>query len=103
MKQNTRLFILIFTLTFTLLTVIFGITVSATGKNTPNVTSSYETFYILKEYEGRPAVFKNGESDPLYTLEVFISQLPERDKKRIKNGISADTLEEILQIAEDYE
>ena len=61
MKYNTRLLTLIFALIFTVLTVIFSITVSAAAKDDRKEVSSFEKLYILKDFEGRPAVFENGK------------------------------------------
>lgn len=103
MKYNARLFTLIFALIFTVLTVIFSITASATAKEDRKRISSFEQNYILKDFQGRPAVFENGNTSPLYILDIFTDQLPERDRERIKNGITAKTLEEIRSMTEDYE
>ncbi len=103
MKYYTRLFSLIFALIFTVLTVIFSITVSAASKDDRKEVSSFEKLYILKDFEGRPAVFENGNTNPLYILDIFTDQLPERDRERLKAGITAKTLEEIRSLAEDYE
>ncbi len=64
---------------------------------------SIKTKYILGEFNGKLAIYKENNDTPLEILDVQISSLPERDIERIKNGITADTLSEIISVAEDYE
>lgn len=59
--------------------------------------------YILKEYNGCLGIFKGDYTNPIEILDVKINALPERDAEKLKKGITADTLEEIISIAEDYE
>ena len=103
MKYNTRLLTLIFALILTVLTVIFSITASAMPKGANQPEYSTQKTYVLKDFQGRPAVFENENTDPLYILDIFTDQLPERDRERLKDGITAKTLEEIRSLAEDYE
>ena len=82
------------------------ISVSAFAKSTFAQNSPSEiikTKYILGEFNGNLAIFQADNATPLEVLDVKISSLPERDIERIKNGICADTLSEIIMLAEDYE
>lgn len=67
------------------------------------VSKAEEYSYILKDFGGRPAVFEKGKEEPILTLDVYTNQLPPRDQTRLYGGIKANTLEEILSLAENYE
>ncbi len=68
------------------------------------ISSAEKEYYILKEYRGKLGVFVSSKIDePLEVLEVYISDLPERDAEKLKKGITASTKEKIMQLAEDYE
>ena len=82
------------------------ICISAVTKPTFAQNNSSEiqnTKYVLGEFNGNLAIYQANSDTPLEVLDVQISSLPERDIERIKNGITADTLSEIILIAEDYE
>ena len=59
--------------------------------------------YILTDFNGYLAIFKNGNDKPIEILEVQLNSLPERDIEKIKIGITAETFGKIITIAEDYE
>ncbi|MBO5105804.1 MAG: hypothetical protein J6C29_02790 [Clostridia bacterium] len=87
---------------------IASVTISVSAFAKPTFTQntslkSTETKYILKEFKGNLAIYQMDSDTPLEVLDVKISSLPERDIERIKNGITADTLNEIISVAEDYE
>ncbi len=59
--------------------------------------------YILKEYNGKIAVFSGHDTKPIEVFEVEYSMLPYGDRKELSKGIRADSLKKIYQIAEDYD
>ena len=59
--------------------------------------------YFLGEYNGNLAIFNTEESLPTEILDIILDSLPERDIKRIKNGIASNDLNEIIKVIEDYE
>jgi len=59
--------------------------------------------YILSDFEGNLAIYEGNNKAPLEILDVKTDSLPERDIERIKMGIYADSLSEIISLAEDYE
>ena len=67
------------------------------------VSEKKEIQYFLGEFKGNLAIFKSNSATPIEILDVQLSSLPERDIERIKNGIVADSLAEIIKIVEDYE
>ena len=57
--------------------------------------------FWVREHEGVIGVFgDNGEH--LYTVEVYVKTLPEKDRALLKEGIYAATREELLEILGDY-
>lgn len=95
------------TILFTVITLsIIVVCISLTTKPTlaENTTSeAVKTQYILSEFNGKLAIFQTNNNIPLEVLDVRIDSLPERDIEKIKNGITANTLNEIFALAEDYE
>lgn len=59
-------------------------------------------YYVLSEYQGKIAVFKNGENIPINVFDTYISALPQHDRKLIENGIQVQTKEELQSLIEDY-
>ena len=60
--------------------------------------------YRVKEYNGRIAVFIDGNETPLYTLETpLVNELPQYDRDILEKGIIAESNAELLQILEDYD
>ncbi len=71
----------------------------------PEVQSSSkaETF-IVKEYNGKIAVFEDAKAQPLYVLDTpYIYDLPTYDRELLKVGITALSQQELQQILEDYD
>ena len=92
-------------LCLTIITTTVTIYISALAKPTltENSSQATEIRYYLSEFEGNLAIYKTNSPMPIEILDVRISSLPERDIERIKNGITANSLAEIIKIAEDYE
>ena len=85
---------------------IVFVSLSLTSKPTLAANPSSETVeikYILGEFNGKLAIFQTNNSTPIEVLDVQINSLPQRDIERINNGITANTLSEIIALAEDYE
>ena len=61
-----------------------------------------QDIFIVKEYEGKIAVFKNDDSKPTTVYESYISLLPESDRIRLQNGITVDNTNDLQKIIEDY-
>lgn len=62
------------------------------------------TGYIVKEHNGKIAVFSKDGTFPLHTFESpYVRDLPEYDQKLLKEGIIADTNTKLLEILQDYD
>lgn len=58
--------------------------------------------YLLKEYEGRLALFDEEGNKPSVIFKVYTDNLPDMDKFKLKEGIYAESYEELLRMIEDF-
>lgn len=56
--------------------------------------------FTLKEYNGKIGVYQNDSL--VYTLDVYIFTLPEKDKKLLNDGITFSNIEELYMAIEEY-
>lgn len=61
-----------------------------------------KTGYKIQEYNGNIAVFEKGQNEPFRRTEIAVKNLPEADRKELKNGIEVTTNEELQALLEDY-
>lgn len=61
-----------------------------------------EEYWIIKEYEGRPAVFNGMNENPSEILDVSISSLPSSDRALLREGIRVYSESELSRLIEDY-
>lgn len=66
------------------------------------VPEKYDYAYILKEHEGRVAVYPAGGDDPELVLNVLVKYLPDYDRSQMKEGIKVKTYDELVSLIEDY-
>lgn len=59
------------------------------------------TLYTLKEYDGKLAVFSEGE-EPLSILDSDIKHFPEKDQTALEEGIGNLTEAELFSLIEDF-
>lgn len=64
--------------------------------------TSAKDSYVLKEYNGKLAVFEMDSENPVEVFSVFVNTLPQVDRDLLKNGIIASTKAELLRLIEDY-
>lgn len=92
-----------------------GITLSKRSQKDGDIklttTESYSSFaqstntlyaYVLKEYNGKIAVFETNSENPLEVFSIFIDTLPQIDRELLKDGIPAGNKAELLRLIEDY-
>lgn len=59
--------------------------------------------YILREYEGRVAVFAaNDDTTPATVLKTLVKYLPDYDQKQLKEGIQVKDYQDLVDRIEDY-
>ena len=83
--------------------------VSATKKSTNVIyydkeTTDYqqeEIKYVLKDYNGRIALFYESKEKPIEVYNVFTSSLPETDAQQLEKGIAV-TEDELNKVLSDY-
>ncbi len=67
------------------------------------VSSSIESYrYVLKEYEGKLAVFEYGSETPYEITEIFIHNLPDYDIILLSEGINVTDNKQLESLLEDY-
>ena len=103
--MSIRIKILLLSAIISVATLIFCFSVGSSSQpqQSSSKFSNSTTTYILKEFNGMLAIYEKDNHTPIEILDVDISTLPERDIEKIKKGILADSLNEIVSLAEDYE
>ena len=69
-------------------------------QQTAGNANNYE--YLLKEYEGRLAVYKKNSTEPDMVFDLLIKMLPEYDRSMLQRGIYMETYEDAQRMVEDY-
>lgn len=60
--------------------------------------------YTIKAHNGKISVFEINSTKPIYTLDSpYIRDLPKYDQLLLNNGIEANSMQEVLEILEDYD
>lgn len=102
MKSKLLKHIVFFSLCIITLTALF-FTLSKDINNSI-VENPYlaDDYYILTEYEGKLAVFKNGDNVPISIYDTYIDTLPKHDKELIQKGIRVESTDSLQRLIEDY-
>ena len=58
--------------------------------------------FILGVYEGKVALWKDHQKDPIKVLPYQVSMLPEADQKALEKGIHIESLSQLHKMLEDY-
>lgn len=61
-----------------------------------------KTHYTVKESDGAIRVFTDGNEAPIRALNISIENLRQSDRQKFKEGIVLDTLEDVIQLEEDF-
>ena len=56
--------------------------------------------YVIKEFDGKIGVFKNGDFQ--YMIDVYVFTLPEYDKKLLSQGIKVSSEQELNDVLSSY-
>ena len=65
----------------------------------------FKESYVLRETDGKLALFikfANGDEELYNSYDVSVSLLPRSDREELKRGIELSSLNEALQLVEDY-
>lgn len=71
-------------------------------KNRRMLTNLVLFGFILGIHEGRVALWKDNQKEPMKVFPYQASMLPEADQKRLEQGIHVDSLSELYKLVEDY-
>lgn len=66
-------------------------------------TAAEISCYVLKEYNGVPALFKDGSDEPLAVYTTPISEINPADAKLLAEGIRLRGISEVSRLLEDLE
>ena len=69
---------------------------------TPAATQTEDHKFILKDSDGWVAAFRAGEDKPFFVIFTRVADLPESDRSSLKEGIKAETRQQLGQLLEDY-
>lgn len=58
--------------------------------------------FVLKSVEGRLAVFRKGEGQPIFTTDTLTAMLPRQDRLRLEQGVEVEGEPELRKTLEDY-
>lgn len=75
---------------------------ASSGASSAQQATLDEDIYIVKEYDGKVAVFRQGENTPLNTTTQMVVDLPDRDRKTLKEGVQVTGKEKLRKLMEDY-
>lgn len=93
-------------LLFLLITICIFSLPACTLKNKSNTEADNLTssqIYIVKEYEGKVAVFQYGSNSPVRILDCTIKYLPPDAAEALATGIEVNSIEELQKIIEAYD
>lgn len=58
--------------------------------------------YLLGIHEGKIALWKGNDPQPVKVFDYSASQLPEEAQKRLQEGVPIKSIRELRQLAEQY-
>lgn len=73
------------------------------SSNASDKKRAQEQSYVVKTLNGKIAVFADGASAPVKTLDVEVATLPQQDQEALQAGISVNGSEALRRTLEDYE
>ena len=91
--KNTALSVIVFTLIITSMLLLIAY-------RTPETAA--DPSYVLKEYNGTVALYKDGKITTVFD-EIVLTSLPHSDRKRFADGIKVKDEEEAIKVIEDYD
>lgn len=75
----------------------------ARGVAIPSAVSDTQTGgWYMREYNGKIGIYRSGAAQPEQVLDVYVSMLPDEDKKMLAKGIYLKSRTELEERIEDY-
>ena len=108
-RDNIKLIVIFSSVLLVLLSFFYILTARKIDKIENKSEESIQVFdevsqetavYKIKEYNGKIGIFENDAL--IYTLDVYLFTLPEKDKKLLSEGIQVSSKEELYEIIEEY-
>lgn len=82
---------------------VSGIGRQPSGPEETPEESEPEYMYMIKEYEGRVAVFlASGQGEPVTVFDTLVKYLPDYDRALLEEGIPVKDYQELVDRVEDY-
>lgn len=63
---------------------------------------AHDYAYIIREHEGRVAVYPAGADEPEIILDVYVKYLPDYDRSQMAQGIQVKDYTQLMSLLEDY-
>ena len=80
--------------------------VASVGSNVMSMAQAVAdkmTCYIIREYNGGAALFKEGDEQPLVVYQLPADGVNVADMEMLKNGIRLCSMDEVLRLLEDLD
>ena len=61
-----------------------------------------ETGFVIRDCDGKIAVYRKGESAPMLITQTLTESLPRADAKRLRAGVDAPDRQTLEKLLEDY-
>lgn len=98
--------ILVFFLIAAIIMVFIGANGTADAENDLSSNTSQSDassdIYIVKDYNGKIAVFYEGEEEPIKQIDRGTQSLPKADRDMLARGIKVEGEEKLRRLLEDY-
>lgn len=98
MKAGKKTIICISVIALSLIMSAFAMT-SGNGKGSDQPP---QDGYLIREYEGKIAVFTTADDELIVLTDIEVKNLPSIDRESLQNGIFMQNSVELAQILEDF-
>ncbi len=85
------------------LTLICGAAARSVQQKTAGSSGTDGFAYVIKDYNGRVAVFQNGSDRPEEILDCPLDSLPQEEALRVRNGIPVSDEAQLQRLIEAYD
>jgi len=76
---------------------------SAQIRNTASAQEvSLSPHYLLRVYDKRVAAFYSDSTTPFFISDVYVSELPKKDRQLLIQGLQVNSRKELDRLLEDY-
>lgn len=97
-----KLIIALSTIFCAVLVAVSIYTIIPSKSSKEDVPKQQQETYFISDYEGKVALFKNGEKDPVKVYEIYTHLLPENDIELLRKGIAVENETQLQSRLEDF-